>query len=133
MHCQIIKSVRQAVGNDYPIALRLGACDYMPHGSTIDDAIAAVKLFKHAGIDLIDISGGFCGYRNPFNSQPGYFGDASEAIKRHMDLPVLLTGGITTINDAQWCLDHDKADLIGVGRAILNDSDWAKKAMESLK
>lgn len=44
-------------------------------------------------------------------------------------IPIVLTGGITTAESAEALLENGKADLIGVGRAILKDSLWAKNAV----
>lgn len=129
LHLEIIQAIRETVGKDYPLALRLGACDYMTGGSTIEDSIPAAKKFENAGIDLIDISGGFCGYRNPTSRKPGFFDELSEPIKANISIPVILTGGITTPETAEILLEQNKADLIGVGRAILKDNQWARKAM----
>jgi len=41
-----------------------------------------------------------------------------------------LTGGIKTADEAEAILREKKADLIGVGRAIYRDSNWARNAME---
>lgn len=130
LHLEIIQAIREAVGNDYPIALRLGACDYMAGGSTIEDSIIAVKEFEKAGIDFIDISGGFCGYINPTSRKPGYFDEISKVIKETVSVPVVLTGGIVEAESAELLLEQKKADLIGVGRAILKDSGWAERAMK---
>jgi len=129
IHLEIIKAVREKVGKDYPIALRFGASDYARNGSTINDAIFASKKFIEAGVDILDISGGFSGYKRKDNTNPGWFSDASEAIKENVDIPVILTGGISDINQAEKLIEDNKADLIGVGRAILHDSNWAKNAM----
>lgn len=128
-HLEVIHAVRETVGNDYPIALRLGACDYMEGGSTIADGVYAATAFEQAGVDLLDISGGLCLYDHPSNTSPGYFGDASAAIKQKVNLPVILTGGIRTANDAERLLAAKAADLIGVGRPIVKDSSWAKRAL----
>jgi 2,4-dienoyl-CoA reductase-like NADH-dependent reductase (Old Yellow Enzyme family) len=48
-------------------------------------------------------------------------------------VPVILTGGITEVNVAEKLLFTGKADLIGVGRVIYKDSNWAEKAIKSLK
>lgn len=133
LHLEIIRAIRSAVGNDYPLALRLGACDYMIGGSTIEDSILAVKEFEKSGIDFIDISGGFCGYVNPTSHTPGYFGELSKAIKGSVAIPVVLTGGIVDAETAEMLLKQEKADLIGVGRAILRDSRWAQKAISPLQ
>lgn len=132
LHLEIIESIRQAVGSCYPIALRLGACDYALGGSTIQDSVLAAKEFEQAGIDLLDISGGFCGYINPGNQEQGYFSEITERIKEQISIPVLLTGGIVDVWAAEKLLLENKADLIGVGRAILKDSEWAKKAIQTL-
>ena len=101
----------------------------MDGGSTPADGAAAAKLFGQAGIDLLDISGGICGYIRPGLSKQGYFGELTAAVKATVGLPVILTGG--NIHAAETLLGQGKADLIGVGRAMLKDSGWAKNAMES--
>ena len=129
LHLEIIQAIREAVGNDYPLALRLGACDYMAGGSTVEDSILVVREFEKVGIDFVDISGGFCGYINPTSHKQGYFDELSKPIKDSVSIPVILTGGIVDAETAEILLRQEKADLIGVGRAILKDSEWAKKAM----
>jgi 2,4-dienoyl-CoA reductase-like NADH-dependent reductase (Old Yellow Enzyme family) len=133
IHHEVIKAVRDAVGEDFPILLRLGASDYMDGGSTIEDSKRAVKEFEKAGVNIIDISGGFCGYTVPGLAGQGYFAQLTQAIKQVVNIPVILTGGITEVHAAEELLVEVKADLIGVGRAILKDSNWAKKAVEALK
>ena len=130
LHLEIIAAVREAVGADYPIALRLGACDYMEGGNGISEAVDAAIAFQQAGVDLLDISGGMNGYTRPDVTTPGYFRDVSAAIREKVSIPVLLTGGITDAAQAEMLLQAGAADLIGIGRAILKNSGWAKKAME---
>ena len=50
-----------------------------------------------------------------------------------VSIPVILTGGITDVQAAEQLLAEGKADLIGVGRAILNNSKWAEQAINSLR
>ena len=126
----VIRAVREAVGADYLVALRLGASDYTEGGATIDDAVYACKKFEKAGVDLLDISGGFNGFTVKNRKDPGFFSDASSAIREAVHVPVILTGGVTKANEAEALLEEGAADLIGVGRAIFKDADWAKKEME---
>lgn len=126
----VIRTVREAVGEDYLVALRLGASDYTESGATIDDAVYACKKFGKAGVDLLDISGGFNGFTVKNRKGPGFFSDASSAIREAVHVPVILTGGVTKANEAEALLEEGAADLIGVGRAIFKDADWAKKEME---
>ncbi|MHC1681427.1 MAG: NADH:flavin oxidoreductase [Clostridiaceae bacterium] len=130
LHLEVIRAVREAVGEDYPVAIRFGASDFMPDGSTIEDGVLAAKEFEKAGIDLLDISGGFCGYTPPNSKGQGYFYVVTEEIIKNVSVPVILTGGIVDADAAETLLQEQKADLVGVGRAILKDSEWAKKAMQ---
>lgn len=133
IHLEIIKSVRNAVGDNFPILLRLGASDYMEGGSTIDDSKTAALEFEKVGVDILDVSGGLCGYVVPGLTGQGYFSPLTEAIKEVMSIPVILTGGITEVHAAEKLLDDGKADLIGVARAIYKDSKWAENAIKSLE
>jgi NADPH2 dehydrogenase len=133
IHLQIIEAVRAAVGPQFPVQVRLGASDFIEGGTTIEDSQTAAKAFEKAGVDIIHISGGFVGYAPPGLSGQGYFAPLSEAIKSVVSIPVILTGGITNVDAAERLLAEKKADLIGVGRAILEDSTWAERAVKSLR
>lgn len=133
IHLEIIKACREAVGDDFPILLRLGASDYMAGGTTLEDSLIAAVEFEKAGVDVLDISGGFGGYISPESKSPGYFSPLTEAIKKVVSIPVLLTGGITDAVSAEELLSQGKADLIGVGRAIYKDSKWAETAINRLQ
>ena len=124
IHREVIAAVREAVGPEYPVAIRLGGCDYMEGGSTLEDCVYAAKLFAEAGVDLIDLSGGMCRYTIPGHNEPGYFRAMSEAVKKEVPVPVLLTGGVKTLADAEKLLEEGAADLIGVGRKLFQDAEW---------
>lgn len=129
IHQEIIQAIRKMVGEDYLIAVRLGGCDYLDGGSTLEDSVEAAVRLERYGIDLLDISGGLNGYMVPGHKEPGYFSEMTEKIKKKLTIPVILTGGVTSIVDAEQLLEERKADFIGVGRAMFKDSKWAEKNM----
>ena len=132
LHLEIIAAVRTAVGNDFPLLLRLGACDYQKGGITLEDSQKAAREFAQAGVDILDITGSFLGFNAPPGiSGQGYFAPLAEAIKQVVAIPVILTGGIIEPQAAEKLLASGKADLIGVGRAVLQDSLWAKRAVKT--
>lgn len=127
-HCEVVSAVRQATGPDFTIAMRLGGCDYVEGGSTVDDCVEACRLFEACGVDLIHLSGGVNGYVRPGHSEPGYFQDMSLPVKAAVGVPVLLTGGVTKLTQAEELVADDSADLIGVGRALYANPHWAEEA-----
>lgn len=125
IHLETVAAVREAVGEDFPLAVRLGGCDYLEGGNTIADAVEAAKLLEAAGVDLLDLSGGICRYTLEGHTEPGYFGDMSRAVKEAVSVPVLVTGGVQTLGQAEELLQGGVADLIGIGRALLRDPHLA--------
>lgn len=130
-HVEVIRAVRAAVGNDYPVAIRLGGCDYREGGSTVEDCVEACRIFEKEGVDLLDITGGLFGYVRLGHKEPGYFKEMSAAVKKAVNIPVLVTGGVKTMEVAEELLKEECADLIGVGRAIFKDALWAESGSAS--
>lgn len=128
---EVVAAVRQAVGPDYPVFYRFGASDRLPDGLTVEDGRFAAPRLVEAGVDVLDISGGLCGSR-PAGAPPGYFVPLAEAIKPVVSVPVLVTGGITEPELADRIIREGKADLVGIGRALLADPRWPEKAREAL-
>ena len=125
---ETVALVRQTIGDGIPLAVRLGGADYLPGGSREEDAAEAGRLLEAAGVDLLDLSGGMCFFMRPGHLEAGYFSSMSEKVKACVSVPVLLTGGVHKIADAEALLQSGKADLIGVGRALLKDAAWAAEA-----
>ncbi len=131
IHREILQAVREKTGDseDFIISVRLGGCDYMEGGSTIEDAVQAAKILEENGADMISLSGGMCGYNHPASKEPGWFKDMSIPVKQAVSIPVLLTGGINEPEEAEKLLQEGAADLIGVGRAMLKNASWSQKAL----
>ncbi|WP_350344622.1 NADH:flavin oxidoreductase [Proteinivorax tanatarense] len=132
IHLEVIKEVRKVVGEDFHVQIRLGVSDFEEGGVDIEDSKFAAKEFEKAGVDVIDISGGLNGYNIEGLTGQGFFAPLTEKIKQEVSVPVVLTGGITEVEAADRLLKENKADLIGVGRAIYKDSKWAEHAITKL-
>ncbi|MDO4633766.1 MAG: NADH:flavin oxidoreductase [Eubacteriales bacterium] len=124
IHREVLRAVRAEVGADYPISVRLGGYDDMDGGNTLEDAVKAAKIIAAEGIELLSLTGGMCRYLRKGHSEPGYFGDMSAAVRKEVSVPVLLTGGVKTLDDAEKLIAEDIADFIGVGRPLLSKADW---------
>ena len=124
---QVVRAVREAIGDEIPLFYRLGADDRLQGGNSIEDSVKAAPLLVEAGVDCLDLSGGICGYLK--SGPEGFFMYMAEAMKKAIDIPVMATGGICNPLTAQSFISKIKTDLIGIGRASLADPDWARKAL----
>ena len=131
IHLEIIEKVREKVGLDYPIFLRLGAGDNIDGGLSQEDAVYAAKSFEKAGVDVLDISGGMCMFFTD-DDRAGFFDYLSKPIYDEVDIPVILTGGVKTGQDVEDILNREVSDLVGVGRSVFKDSNWIANQIKSL-
>lgn len=129
---EIVKEIREEVGEDFLIFYRIAADDNMENGITIDDAkYLAVKLVD-AGIDVLNVSQGLSGSKPAINQQ-GFFVHLAEGIKSVVSIPVITAGGISDAIFAHQVIKDGKADIVSVGRAILEDDNWVRKAIQQLR
>lgn len=120
---EVFRAMKEALG-DFPLAVRIGGIETIAGGTTVDDGVRAAKAFDTAGAAFLDMTGGMTGYNRPEHKEAGWFQDLSRAVKKETTAPVLLTGGITTYDEAEKLLAEDAADLFGIGRAFLKDPNW---------
>lgn len=124
---EILRGVRESVGSKTAVSVRFGACDYMEGGSTLEDAARGAALLEEAGADLIDASGGMCRYILQGRTDAGYFRDMTRAIKGACKIPVVLSGGVHTAEEAEALLQEGAADLIGAARVLLQNPKWPEQ------
>ena len=122
---EVFSAMKKAVG-DYPIAVRIGGLEAMDGGTTVDEGVAAALRFEKAGACFLDMTGGMTGYVRGGHDEPGWFGDLSAAVKEKASVPVMVTGGVKTKDEAETLLKENKADLIGIGRAFLQNPHWGE-------
>lgn len=132
--CDILQSVRSAVG-DYPVWVRINGSDFVDDGgSTLDDAKILGRLFQDKGADAIDVSAGT--YESTkWTTQtsvlpPGCLVHLAEGVKNGVNVPVITVGRINSPDVAEDILKKGKADFIAMGRALIADPDFPRKARE---
>ncbi len=132
LHREIVASVRRRVGPHFPVFVRLGADDETPGGLEIEEGASVAACLADNGVNLIDVSGGLQGSRGAGKGS-AYFLPFAQAIRSRVSVPVLVTGGISDPAMADEIVREEWADLVGIGRAMLNDPDWARHAIDQLK
>ncbi len=134
---ETVKKMRKAVGNDFPIFVRINADDLLgSKGITVEMATKhIVPTLEAAGADCIDVSQG-CIMRAPFGITiplfypRGCFIHYAAAVKQVTKLPVIGVGRIVELDMAEKFLEEGKADIINLGRATTADPDAPKKYYE---
>lgn len=130
---EVINTVRQAVGASFPIGIKINSTDKLEGGLTSDEAIEVVRLLDQTSIDIIDVSGGtyFAGAKSSSDeasSSGPYFIDFAKRAKEVTSIPIMLTGGFKTRDQAMKALTDCSADAISIARAmVLNPTlanDW---------
>jgi len=129
---EIVAEIRSQVSGGYPILYRLGVDDMMPGGLTIQDGRRIAVALVEAGVNAIDVSGGFVGSQHPTIKRQGYFIPMAEEIRRAASVPVICAGGITEPANADRVIRERRVDMVAVGRAILDDPEWGRKAVDIL-
>ena len=128
----VVEEVREAIG-DKLLLYRLGSDDLAPNGTQIGDSAVFAKELEQAGVDIIDVSGGMCGAEpKQLKNLKGYFVPQAHEIKKVVKVPVIGVGGITESKYADKLVHDGTVDLVAVGRALLQNPDWAKEAYEKL-
>jgi 2,4-dienoyl-CoA reductase-like NADH-dependent reductase (Old Yellow Enzyme family)/thioredoxin reductase len=127
----IIARVRETVGDDFPVSVRLNGADFTKNGLTLEESIIVAGLLKESGVDLISISAGVYGSYPmtipPFYTGKGCFVPLSTAIREAVEIPVVVAGRICERPLAQSILHQEKADLVAVGRPLLADPNLPRK------
>jgi 2,4-dienoyl-CoA reductase-like NADH-dependent reductase (Old Yellow Enzyme family) len=134
-HLEVIRKVRQAVGVDFPVMIKLGVKDESEKGLPLNEALETARQMAEAGIDAIEVSGAVPGavvraHRKGDPEEP-YFRESTAAVKRVVDVPVMAVGGIRSLEMAQNIVDNGHADLISMCRPFIREPDliarWQKK------
>lgn len=132
---EILLSVRNAVGSDFPIEFRFSGDEFLEGGYTLSDGIQIAKQLEPY-VDLLHVSAGT--YQNGFGiTHPSMFVPhgcnvylASE-IKKHVSTPVATIGGLNSPEQMEEILASHKADVVYMARALLADPFLPRKIMEN--
>lgn len=134
---RVVEGVRAAVGPDFPIIFRLSGDEYIEGGLALEDTKLVAQKLESAGVDALSVSAGI--YESPpwyskifptMGMPEGCNVPLAEEIKKAVKVPVIVAGKLGDPLLAEQVLKDGKADLIAVGRPLLADPEWPKKAAE---
>jgi len=132
---EVAKEIRRNWPEQYPLAFRLSATDWLDGGLEVEDTVETVKALKAVGVDIIDCStGGIGGKERPRRMviEQGFQTPFSEQIRKEADIATMAVGFLWDAVACEEVLVSGKADMIALARELLDDPNWPLHAAAKL-
>lgn len=132
---EVARSIRANWPDDYPLAFRLSATDWIEGGIELADTVRLARALKAEGVDLIDCSsGGIGGKDRPqrMKIEEGFQAPFAAEVRAAAEIPTMAVGFLW---DAAFCerlLEDGQADMIALAREVLEDPNWPQHAAAAL-
>ena len=130
---EIIEKVREEVGADFPISVRISADEMVPGGMLPADAEDLAIWLEERGVDAVHVSvGNYASYPQgrmipPMAVEDGPLVKYASLMKQAVSIPVIAVGKLHTPALAEATLRNGQADFVALGRELLADPDWPRK------
>lgn len=130
---EIVKCIKARTGDDFLIIFRLSMIDLVEDGNTWDEVVSLAKELEKAGVHIINTGIGWHESRVPTIASmvpSGAYAWVTAKLKKEVNIPLIATNRINTIDLAEKILSAAQADFISMARPFLADPDIVKKSKE---
>ncbi|MCB0852740.1 MAG: NADH:flavin oxidoreductase/NADH oxidase family protein [Bacteroidetes bacterium] len=136
----IVRRVRAELGADFPVSVKLNSADFQRGGFNEEDSLIVIQKLEELGIDLLEISGGTYEnitflteryQRKSTQEREAYFMDFARKIRKHTNLPLMITGGFRSRAFCEEVLRKKELEMIGFARPFLNEADFPNRFLEN--
>ncbi len=132
---EIVGAVREAIGPDVALGVRVGSEAVGDGGVTEHDCAELVKVLTDDGlINYVNLTYGSClrphKIMGGMHEPPGYELEAAAPVVAAVDLPAIVTGRFRTLAEADQLIADGVADMVGLTRAHIADPDLVAKSLE---
>ncbi|WP_097967496.1 NADPH-dependent 2,4-dienoyl-CoA reductase [Streptomyces sp. or20] len=128
---EIVRRVRERVGDDFILIYRLSMLDLVPGGSTLEEVVTLAKEIEAAGATIINTGIGWHEARIPTiaTSVPrGAFSWVTEKVRGAVSVPLVTSNRVNTPEVAEEILASGRADMVSMARPFLADPEFVAKA-----
>jgi 2,4-dienoyl-CoA reductase-like NADH-dependent reductase (Old Yellow Enzyme family) len=133
---EVIEATRGAVGEDFPVMIKLNAHDFVEGGLVPEEAVEIARYLADDGIDAIEVSGG-----SPYapkgltpsrenirkEEDEAYFCELASAIKQAAKVPVIAVGGLRSLKKINDVLAEGKADYVAMSRPFIREPNLIQR------
>ena len=130
-HMAVLQGIRQVVGEDYPVLIKINCQDFIENGLSAEDSLQAAKMLTAEGIDAVELSGGILSSPKLSPSRLGiksedqeaYFQEDARKFKSQIEVPLILVGGNRSFAVAEGLVQDGVADYISMSRPFIREPD----------
>jgi 2,4-dienoyl-CoA reductase-like NADH-dependent reductase (Old Yellow Enzyme family) len=130
----VLGEIRTAVGDDFPIAIKLNSADFQRGGFTEEESIRVLSMLQEDGIDLVEISGGNYESRVMLDKvgdeREAFFLKYAKKARSAVDIPMMVTGGFRARSIMEHALATGALDVVGMARPFTNDPSVARDLLD---
>ncbi len=129
IHLEVYRAIRESVGGDYPVMMKLNCRTFVENGLTLDESLQVAGRLADAGLDAVELSGGLLTGGKLSPSRPGigceeeeaYFKQEASYFKQTMGIPLILVGGIRSFRVAEGLVETGVADYVSMSRPLIRE------------
>ena len=132
----VYRAMREAVGPDFPIGIKLNSADFQRGGFTEEESLDTIRALADAGIDLIEVSGGTyeapamtgvkadkTAVKESTRQREAYFMAFAEKARQAVKVPLVVTGGFRSAQGMADAITSGAVDLVGIARIMAIEPD----------
>ena len=130
----VIQRIRQKVGDEFAVMVRLSGNDFMPGGNTNKEAALFARKLEDAGVDGVNVTGGWHETRVPQTTGDlprGGFAYLAQGVKEAVNVPVIASNRINDPQVAEDIIRNGQADMVNLGRPLIADPQFPRKIQEN--
>ena len=133
---EIYFAMREKVGEDYPILVKLTATEFFEGGQSFEDTRVICKELEKIGVDAIDLSGNVHGKARGMVGEvhdgisiekEGYFYKYGEIISKEINIPIITVGGFSNIEVIEEILNTTNIEYFAISRPLLAEPNLIKR------
>jgi 2,4-dienoyl-CoA reductase-like NADH-dependent reductase (Old Yellow Enzyme family) len=121
---EVLRVVRAEVGLDYPVLVKFNCDSLEPESLTLDESASMAQALEAAGADAIEVSGAGAIQENiRRKDQEAYFAPYARRIREAVSVPVILVGGLRSVERMEEAISEGVADLVSMSRPFIREPD----------
>lgn len=137
---EALLAAKNEAGADFPILVKINSEDFIDGGFTQDDMLQVCAMLEKAGVDAIEMSGGTIYASGAFSScrvgalnkpeKEVYYREAAARYKEKINVPLILVGGIRSLEVSGKLVSDGLADYVSLCRPLIREPNLINRWKE---